>query len=299
MTVRQLVYATICYADVFSYPLSARELSRWMIGVSSFSHAAGVSGILRKRDGGETFYMLAGREAFIARRRLRRESGREKWRSVYTTAMRLGSIPGVMLIGVTGGLAMNNAAPEDDIDLFFITAPGAMWITRLLVTVAAELFSMRRHPRDTRVAGKVCLNMFMDGGNLSLPAEDRDLFAAHEVLQMEPVWETKGVYRKFLGANAWTRDFLPNAWEDRHAHRKTEGHAERSYDGILLFFLRLAEPAARLLQLWYMDRRRTSEVIGKGMIRFHPKDARIWVKKKFALRLKKRNIPLDKIFYHP
>ncbi len=60
---------------------------------------------------------------------------------------------------------------------------------------------------------------------------------------------------------------------------------------------RLFEPLAKFVQLWYMRRHRTEEVITDTVIRFHPKDARVWIKRKLATRLSRHNIPLDRIFY--
>lgn len=62
----------------------------------------------------------------------------------------------------------------------------------------------------------------------------------------------------------------------------------------LLFIL--LEPLARSVQLWYMKNKRTREVITDTTLRFHPKDARVWVKKKLSGRLTRYNIPLDKVF---
>ena len=57
------------------------------------------------------------------------------------------------------------------------------------------------------------------------------------------------------------------------------------------------EPVAKYLQLWYMRRHRTHEVLTDTVLRFHPKDARVWVKRKLAARLARLHIPLDIIFY--
>lgn len=59
----------------------------------------------------------------------------------------------------------------------------------------------------------------------------------------------------------------------------------------------LLEPLAKYIQLWYMGRHRTHEVITGTMLRFHPKDARVWVRQKLGTRLKRYSIPLDKVFY--
>jgi hypothetical protein len=59
----------------------------------------------------------------------------------------------------------------------------------------------------------------------------------------------------------------------------------------------LLEPFAKFIQLWYMKRHRTNEVIGKTSLRFHPKDARVWVRRKLRVRLTGYHVPLDNIFY--
>jgi len=52
----------------------------------------------------------------------------------------------------------------------------------------------------------------------------------------------------------------------------------------------------KTVQLWYMKKHRTNEVISDTMLRFHPKDARIWIKREFAKRLARYNVPIDKFF---
>ena len=66
---------------------------------------------------------------------------------------------------------------------------------------------------------------------------------------------------------------------------------------LVIFLMRLFEWPAKQIQLWYMARHRTHEVITDTTLRFHPRDARVWVKRKLSARLAKFNIPLDKVFY--
>ena len=87
---------------------------------------------------------------------------------------------------------MDNADKQDDIDFFIITAKGTMWTTRLCSAFLLSAAGLRRTPNQKQVANKICLNMFMQEGDLSLPASERDLFSAHEVLQMVPLWEREG-----------------------------------------------------------------------------------------------------------
>lgn len=279
---------TVAYADVFDYPLTGTEVSLWRIGQISGKQSPTKQRLLKAGP----FFTLPGRRQIIAIRSAREKTAERKWDFIRFVAAKFARIPTVQLVGVTGGLAMNNAREEDDIDLFFITSPGTLWITRLLVTLYTEFMGYRRHLRDTSVQNKVCLNMFMASDSLALSVNDQDLFSAHEVLQMVPLWERDNTYRTFLQANGWARSYLPNAWK---ARQRTA--VPNMYGSFWKTILLPLEPAMRALQLWYMHGHRTTEVITDGALRFHPKDARVWVKERYAARLKRLNIPLDIVFY--
>lgn len=281
--------AAVAYADVFDYPLTKAEAALWV---------AGTSGSVSRLHAIEThgnYIILSGRKKIIALRKKRAVFAAAKWKRAKEISRLFRFVPTVLLVGVTGGLAMDNAEEHDDIDLFFIVAPGTLWISRFMVTVLAEAARIRRRPGDRQVADKVCLNMFMAADALTLPENERDLFSAHEVLQMVPLWERRQAYRNMLFQNAWVADFLPAAWKVKMRIMVPPDPQKRN---ISWHVLSGVERLAKKFQLMYMASRRTREVVADGMLRFHPRDARVWVKKKFALRCKRLHIPLDKFFYH-
>lgn len=53
------------------------------------------------------------------------------------------------------------------------------------------------------------------------------------------------------------------------------------------------EVLARTLQLWYMRKRKTTEVATSVLIKFHPQDARERVLKEYKKRLKKLGLALS------
>jgi hypothetical protein len=280
--------ATVAYSDIFDYPLTTKELNEWaLIGSSTARKVAGID----YRNG---FLCLTGRANLIKLRRQRRQWQKEKWVLARRAAGWFKIIPTVLLVGVTGALAMNNAKQDDDIDFFIIAAPGSIWITRLLISLCTEILGIRRKPFVAHVTNMVCLNMFVTPRGMGIPPAERDSFAAHEVLQMKPVWVRSRTYRKFLSANAWTQAYLPNAWKVR-----IKKHEPTMYPFPIIFvwIFRVFEFPAKIVQLIYMQRHRTSEIITDSVIRFHPNDARVWVKRKFAARLKALKVPLDKVFY--
>lgn len=258
-----------------------------MIG-SNTRFSAVSSKIQKVTRGSEKFIILQGRERLISKRLERREVARYKWHRAYAMSRWYRLIPSVSLVGVTGGLAMENAKEGDDIDLFFITSSHTIWITRFLVTLVTQLCGVRRKPKAAQEADAICLNMFMAQSSLTLIGSEQDLFAAHEVLQMRPLWQRGRVYHEFLSSNSWVKKFLPTAWEDKLKHSVVIGEKPRRFGflSVINMCASLLEPLAKFFQLWYMQKRRTTEVIEQGVLRFHPKDARFWVKKSLHYALK-------------
>ena len=268
-TLSDAVRITIAYADIFDYRLSEEELRFWC-----------VYRVLLKR--------------FVHHNNHQRPthnwvSSRRKWK-IAGSLWWLRLLPTIECIGVTGALAMNNADVHDDIDFLIITKSGTLWTTRLIVTFLLDLFHLRRRPGDHKFKDKICLNMFMSSDALAIPSKERDLFTAHEVLQMKPLWDRDGTYQKFLKANRWVEKFLPTAWRETYYASRVKHQQTRS-------LLRFLEPIAKFLQLWYMRKRRTTEVVSDTIIRFHPVDAREWIYRELQKRLRATKIPLDNIFY--
>jgi hypothetical protein len=301
---RQSILATIAYADIFDYPLTGDEIRLWLIlrksGESDLLRT--LSGLAGNRINLKRYYFLSGRRLAAGLRKLRANTSRDKLKQVAGLCFWYRLIPTINLVGITGGLASGNAGKADDIDLIFVVRSGTVWISRLATIFFTEMFARRRRAGDHDVADKICLNMFMTEGALTMPPAEQDLYLAHEVLQMKPVWSRGGIYLKFLTANRWTEKFLPAAYDEKYRVGVTLYNEEKH--NLLWEFLkliaytsmRLLEPPARAIQLAYMKKRRTSEVVTDNLIRFHPQDSRAVVRMEFCKRLRRLNIPLTKIW---
>ncbi len=286
LTQKQCLLITLLYADIFDYPLTREELHYWLVFLPS-QHKLSLPKEVKKQKG---FVFFPKREAIVSLRKKRKQLAKEKWQIAKRASRLLRWVPTIELVGITGGLAMENAKQDDDIDFLFIVAPGTIWVSRFLVIAVMEVFGMRRRPKAQNVKNAICLNMFMTSDALSLSIGERDLYTAHEVLQMQPLWERGGIYQKFLQENAWVKIFLPTAWKHKYATEKKQWVGQR------IWLFKFFEPLARMIQLWYMSGR-TNEVVSDTLLRFHPYDARGWVKEALAKRLARYNLPLDNIFY--
>ena len=276
------IIKTLCYDDVFVYPLTCDEIKKRLIGYSvgrdEIKSALKKMQLVSFRNG---FYFLKGKSHFVHLRSSRRKWATGKLKVAKKTARILRFLPNVRLIGVSGGLAIDNTDKYDDIDLFIITSKNTLWTTRLLVTLLIHMIGMRRRPKERETNDKICLNMFIDENHLSMPKNERDVFLAHELVQLKTIYERGRTYQKLLVENKWATKYLPNAFKINKEHPKyKKSNTTFAYKNTLI------DNILKNLQLRYMKARRTDEVIGDGIIRFHPKDARTWVLRKYRERLK-------------
>lgn len=297
-TCNQTILATLVYADIFSYPLSFREIKRYLISKHEFSDYALKNGLKQlienqaiiKNDSRDR-YALGHRQQVFAIRKHRQTLSQKKLRFARYIASILRFLPTIQLIALTGGLAMNNSEWWDDIDFYIVTRPGTLWLTRALLVVILEVLGVRRRPHDIKIHNALCINMIVDSNHLAIPPKERDLYSAHEIVQLKPLFVCGTTYQKFLIENQWIRDFLPNAL------KRIRNHTLTSKSGYW-FFLFPLECISRTIQLQYMRKKRMNEVIRNGYVRFHPLDARSWILAHYYARidrLKRKSEPKKKV----
>lgn len=297
------VLKTLVYADIFDFPLKKKEIIKRLIGLRVQTQNVKLITksllpkdlIIKDTDG---YYYLEGRQKIVHVRQQREKFSEMKNLIARQTVRCLKFIPSIKLIGVSGALAVNNAKKDDDIDFFIVTSEGLLWTTRFLILVILFIFGKKRNPNDLDVKDKICVNMLVDQAHLSLSKKDQDIFSAHEVVQMKPMYEKEQIYTRFLYANNWIRKYLPNTPIPIISQQLVINYNKKNSTYIISQLLNYLEILLKKIQLWYMRNRRTSEVISTGIIRFHPLDARKWILEKYHLKLEEilMNLqqPLDK-----
>jgi hypothetical protein len=292
------VRRTLAYADVFDYPLTADEIKRYLIAPVNES----------RLPSKPQYFFLPGRQKIVDLRHRRERASLLKNKYAAQVTQHLKIIPSIKLIGITGALAMNNTNREDDIDLLIITSQNRLWLTRFFTVLLTELLGVRRRPSVKQVRNKICLNLFLDENNLAIPVRERNLFLAHEVCQMKPIWDKDNTYQRFIIANLWTKKYLPN-WTPEIVSNLPAGRQgvqirqpADAVSELLIIVCRFAfifcnfdfvENLARLLQLRYMRSRRTIEKINSGRLMFHPHDCRKWILTEYRKRLQKYLLDKD------
>jgi hypothetical protein len=325
-TLRQSILQTLSYADVFDYPLTKNEIHRYLIRDTkentqsprtvlylkkyNLDNSSEVENSLTRMlqephpniDKVGKFFTLKGRSQIIELRKKRKQFSKEKIAIANKVGKWLRLIPTIKMIAITGALAMENSDKNDDIDLMIITSKDRLWLTRLFVVPLISLVANRRKPttynlQPTTYKNTICLNLFLDETVLVMPKNKRNLYTAHEVVQIKPLWSRDGVHELFFAQNAWISHYLPNAMRYPSPFQKGRkgGVKEESmengkclprtewYWGKMVNSL---EHLAFKLQLLYMKPKITTEVITQHSAFFHPRNTTEYVLNQYLKRLK-------------
>ncbi len=241
----QAILRTVAYSDVFDFPLTNREIHRYLVGVradrSSVDYALGngalVPEALTRNDG---YWMLKGRERLLDVRRRREERSRALWRYATQYGRLIAGLPFVRMVAVTGELAVDNIRGDSDIDFFIVTEPGRLWLTRAMVIGIVKAAGRR--------GIEICPNYLVSENALHLDA--RNLYAAREMAQMVPI-SGRDIYERIRRCNDWVTGYLPNA---SGPPRQVSLDADRSRLQPLSEWL-LRNPLGDRAESWEMNRK--------------------------------------------
>ncbi len=272
------IIKSLCYSEVFSFPLTDSELWRFLIWERGMQpnflqfkkilRFLDSKGIIFNRGG---YYFLNSQSKHYKKRHAEELLYVPYGQMAKRVAHVLSFIPTVEMVGLSGKLALGVSDYSDDIDLFIVTSDKTVFLTRLVVWLILSIAGVNRVNKKY-VRNRVCTNMFCDLRTLSLPKEERDIYSAHEVAQLRVLYDRGGVYSHFRSVNRWIYYFLPNLPVPREVVIRRAFHMR-----VIAFLTSLLEPLFYLLQKLYMKRKITTEVVKRDYVRFHPNDARLWI----------------------
>lgn len=266
ISIEESVIRTLAYFDIFDYPLTFSEIKKYCettIKITDDTLKDIIYSIPIIQESYSFFYFL-GRSEIVAKRIERGDTSIAKFGKAKVIAKILSKISTIEFIGVSGSLSMNNSSPNDDIDLFFITSKNAMWTTRFLVNLTLILLNQKRAKHEKSVKDKICPNMFVERGKLTLPKKRANLYLAHEVVQLKALFDKNNAHSAFLSENKWVHKFLPNI-EVPILEKK-----RKTRSSVFNFLLFPIEALFFSLQKFYMRRIVTSEIVLNKLAMFHP-----------------------------
>ena len=284
------ILRAIVYADIFNYALSQQELESRLLNflpgekpkkkVSQQEIATSINRLIQERkivvlkDSLGQLYCLPGRKQLFAIRKNKALIQKEKIEQATKAANIFAVFPTVLAVFVSGSVAANNAASQDDIDFFMVTKKGCLWTTRLFVVFTTKLLGKYPRPdkKPSKQKNKWCLNTWVDETALGVNPNKRNFFTAHEIVLAKVLVDKAQIQQNLLKKNAWIYRFLPNA---RRPILKKERRSEKQGIGLRTvteFLFGQVESLLFFLQKQYMKNKITREEVGRSVAYFHPHD---------------------------
>lgn len=299
MNLSRAIMATVCYHDVFNYPLAQQQIFSFLIDKKTDEKALDLAlrklvqrNILVKQ---EKYFFLKNRKEILNLRKKRIGYSASKLKKAKIYAELLKTIPTIRFVGISGALSMENSTKFDDIDFVIISRRNWLWTSRFLTN--ALLFAVKRRPGSQKTNNRACLNLFFDESDLKI--KDENVYQAHEICQLKPIWQRNNAYYRFIKANSWAKKYLPN-WKpvttagiaETQNNITINNHQEKFFfeKSSIINLLGWIETLAKKLQLSYMRSRITTEQIGEYQLFFHPSNAQDRVLKEYQKRLKSLEI---------
>lgn len=311
--IEQSILRTLAYYDVHDYPLTTEQIWRWFWagdgqlgmghGAISFQDVqAAVAELIKQKklEQAGDYLVLPGRAELVTLRQDRARENERKWRRAVTTAKYLQIIPFVKMVAVVNTLAIDNARPDSDIDLLIVTSPQHIWLARMMVTGVVSLLGYRRH--KDKIANRVCLSFYLTTEALNLEplkAEPEDFHFAMWASQAVPLLDD-GTYQKFVAANGWVTQMLPNGWSWDWKSKLVA--PQTGLIGIKQFYqAAFSSPIGVWLENWARQRQlkkmeknteskasqpTTDVIISEDVLKFHEADRRFEYNRKFRDKLR-------------
>lgn len=200
------VLRLVLYYDVFSHPLTADEIQRFVGGSSdeverSLAHLCSVGQL--ERDGRWVF--TPGRGDLVPRRQRRARNAERLWPSAKRSAAVLARFPFIRGVLISGGLSKNAVAEGADVDFFLIIEPGHVWTSKS----ALQAF---RRALPERARECFCTNYLIAGDQLLI--DEHNMFTAMELATAVPMYGPEACTalvdqnRAWAAEHIWNQDFI-------------------------------------------------------------------------------------------
>jgi hypothetical protein len=244
------VLKPLLYADIFDYPLTFKEIHRFLEFKASpdtvrmlLDEAVQTQRITLVGQ----YYCFTDKTHLPALRQKRQQASRRLWPKALHYGRWIASLPFVRQVSITGSLAVNNPRDDgDDIDFFIITAPNRLWLCRALMILMVRLGRKR--------GVHLCPNYLLTENVMVF--HENNLYIARELLQMVPIYG-KDAYLKIRAENDWVTTYLPQA-EDPNLDKlnDTLSQAQTLLKQVSEFLLRgpVGNLAEKYLRRWQMNK---------------------------------------------
>jgi hypothetical protein len=295
---KQRVYATLAYFDVFDLALNFAEIENYLLGkiepeelIKKNLEDLQNSKKIGFRNG---LYFLSGREKLESLRKEKTRIGIEFRNWAESKSWMFKFVPFLKEVYLCNNLAFDGVTEKSDIDLFVVTSKDRIFIARTALTVLAHLLKVRRHGKV--ISKRFCLSFYVTEDNLDMSGlllPGLDIYFAYWMIGLLPLW---GDARKVVNENGWLKSYFEKP-EQRVTQKEADLHKSwigRMKEGILAG--RFGNWWENLLKKVFVRRyeknkqflgEKSSVIVAGNILKYHNLDRRKEFRLAFEERLKR------------
>jgi len=213
---RAAIISTIVFFDLFNYPLTRWEIWQNLpLKIDLLILEAALDNFLEQEKVLETcdgFYFLTGRQELVSIRQQRYNYANYKIKIARRASYFFRLLPFVKLVAVSNLIGHHNLRDESDIDVFVVSSPRRLWLTRLFCTGLMKLANMRPNQKGKR--NKICLSFYASVDGLAmenLRFAPHDPYFDHWFLGLYPIYEKDNLLAYLRFKNSWLKEAFPNS----------------------------------------------------------------------------------------
>jgi hypothetical protein len=235
LILKEAIVRAIVFFDLFDYPLSPYEIWQYLdqratlLEIKNILHE-GLEGIASANG----FYFLSSRQEMLLERQKRYHFSATKFKLARRAAKLFRLVPFIEMIAVSNIIGAHNLRDGSDIDLFIVTSPQRLWLTRLFCAGLAKILGWRP-TRDVK-KNKICLSFYISSDNFdlrSLKLNSADLYFNYWLAGLVPVYDRHQTYTRLIAANPWLKECLPNWQELQTNSRPKKVNSDQASVGML------------------------------------------------------------------
>ena len=297
LELEKAIVRAIVFFDMFDYPLTANEISLYLDRSADFLEIFQILKILpdniQEKQG---FYFLTGREYLLVSRAERFNFTAQKFKIARRVAKIFCLVPFVELIAISNIIGTHNLRDQSDIDLFIITRPKRIWLTRLFCAGLMKILNLRPNRKTKR--NKICLSFYITTNRLNLEKlkiNPQDWYFNYWLAGLVPLYDHGGAYQELIKQNGWLKGFLPN-WHPYKPTGSWEIKSKKRLVGFKIFGGRVADRLERLARKWQLKilplqlkelmNQDTRVMVGNDIIKLYLVDRRSELSDKYQIKIK-------------
>lgn len=205
-SLEEAILSTLRYYSLFSYPLLANEIHRFLNITASLKDVeAKLSLMLLNKEvyiSSAGFYTMDAQPQWTNRRLEGNRLAEKLLEKSNRYIRKIIQFPFVKSVAISGSLSKYYTDEDGDIDYFIITDKNRLWIARTLLHLFKKTSFLRKNEHY------YCMNYFVD--ETALEIDQKNVYSAIETVTLIPVFNQALISKLKQTNKDWVLKYLPN-----------------------------------------------------------------------------------------